>query len=78
MIRTQAIIDTVVFSGAPAKLHYLSKMFTNTGGTNALGAAISAGVCWMLMPAWLDVGLAYPVVAPAPIIASVTLSAWNR
>jgi multidrug transporter EmrE-like cation transporter len=63
MIKSRALAHATQAVGVPAKLHYLMMMFNDVGVLSSLGAAVLAGVCWMLAVERLEVGYAYPFMA---------------
>ena len=63
MIKSRALAHSMAAVDAPGKLHYLYLMFTDIGVLSSLGAAVLAGVCWMLAIERLEVGYAYPFMA---------------
>src|SRR4051794_36242270 len=63
MIKARAVVHTTDAVGVQGKLHYLFLMFTDIGVLSSLGAAVLAGVCWMLVVQRLEVGYAYPFMA---------------
>ena len=71
MIKARAIAHAGDIASVQAKLHYLGLMFTDIGVLSALGAAVLAGVCWMLAIARLDVGFAYPFMALSFVLVPV-------
>jgi len=62
-IKARAIAHASEAVGSADRLHYLYAMFTDLWVLSGLGAALLAGVCWMLAIERLEVGYAYPFMA---------------
>jgi multidrug transporter EmrE-like cation transporter len=63
MIKGRSIAHSTEAVGGGGKLHYLISMFTDIWVLSSLGAAVFAGLCWILAVERLEVGYAYPFMA---------------
>ncbi len=63
VVKARALVHAAETVGNQGKLYYLFAMFTDIGVFSGLGAAVFAGVCWMLAIERIEVGYAYPFMA---------------
>jgi multidrug transporter EmrE-like cation transporter len=61
MIKARALAHSS--NAGVGKAHYIFLMLTDVGVLSGLGAAVLAGVCWMLAIERLELGYAYPFMA---------------
>jgi multidrug transporter EmrE-like cation transporter len=71
MIKARALTHSVESAGISGKLHYLYLMFTDIGVLSSLGAAVFAGIFWMLTIERLELGYSYPFMALSFVLVPV-------
>jgi hypothetical protein len=67
LVMARALAHATESVGVPGKLHYLFMMFPDIGVLTVFGAAVLAGVCWMLAIERLEVRYAYLFVHGAQL-----------